>query len=172
MRSGYSKGWYNDETYTSSKVEDLYGEFARSSPSITEQATRRIRESETILKALRQQSERLNKMDTDIKPINDDVMRDCQEFLSEFLRRAPLPDIDWEEDTGFLNLYWRISEKRILTVLFRGDSYAIFSGVFENDQVIDGTPLLSCAVDIISSVFQKYCNNDDQREATSRIRGH
>jgi len=173
MSAELLKKWTSEaDTPLSSRLEDIYPSSHVGTPSITDQYVSRVKESEAIFKGLKQHSSQVSKKEAECVAICDEVLRDSQLFLKDFLKRAPLPEIDWEEDTGYMNLSWRISSVRILTVLVRGDSHIIFSGVFESGQETDGTLEISRAANIVLSVFEGYSVIDGGREFVKENRGH
>jgi len=157
-----------DNTSISSEGE-FYSRSFDSTPSNTDQYVKRVKSAEKTLKELKVQSRKLSKDHEDLVSISDRTVSECQTFLADFLKYAELPEIDWEDDTGYLNLCWRISPSKILSVLFRGDGYVIFSGVFDSEEVFEGTPTLARASSAVKGIYATYLNDVNGR---ARITTH
>jgi hypothetical protein len=139
--------------------EDIfYKKSFDSTTSNSDQYAERVKSSEGTINKLKVLSRKLSKEHEDLTAINDQTISDCQVFLTDFLKIAELPEIDWEDDTGYLNLCWRISASRLLSVLFRGDGYVIFSGVFDSGEVFEGTPSLARAANAVKGIYSTYLN--------------
>jgi hypothetical protein len=143
--------------------DNYYSRSFDSTASNSDQYAERVKSSEITLNQLKVLSRKLSKEHDDLVAIKDQTISDCQTFLADFLKYAELPEIDWENDTGHLNLSWRISSSRFLSVLFRGDGYVIFSGVFDNEEVFEGTPSLARAANAVKGIYATYLNEVNGR---------
>jgi len=168
---GYNGNSSRYQTPHSSALKDIYADYGNTT-SVTDQYKNRLKESESILRNLQKHSKVVSTVEADSTPISDTTFRDCQVFLSAMLQRAPLPDIDWEDDTGYLNLCWRLSKQKIISVLLRGDSHAIYSGVSDGGQVNEGILDIRIASGIIISIYHGYLVDLSGREEVTPERSH
>lgn len=143
--------------------ENYYTKSFDSTTSNSDQYAERVKSSESTLNELKVLSRKLSKEHDDLVAIKDQTISDCQTFLTDFLKYVELPEIDWEDDTGYLNLSWRISPGRLLSVLFRGDGYVIFSGVFDSEEIFEGTPSLARAANAVKGIYATYLNEVNGR---------
>jgi hypothetical protein len=94
----------------------------------------------------------------DTAETSDAALRDCQLLLSAMSQGVSLPDIDFEEDTGYLNLCWRFSKRSIVNVLLRGDSYVIYYCAVYGDLTMEGVSKIATAAELLSvcvKIFQE-----------------
>jgi len=144
------------QTFSSFNARDYYSQSASNTTSAHDAYKRRLQKAKDLIKRLREESKAEVEHDQELIPINSKAASDAEELLKTLLFVLPIPEIDWEEDEGFINLSWRISPDDIISALIRGNGHVIFSGVFADNSAVDGYPTLEKAPNILITLYDTY----------------
>ena len=144
------------QTFSSFNAREHYSLPASNTTSATDAYKRRFQKAKDSIKKLREESEAEAEHDQDLIPINPKAASDAEKLLKTLLFMLPIPEIDWEEEEGFINLSWRISSDDIISAVIRGNGHVIFSGVFADNSAVDGYPTLDKAPNILITLYETY----------------